>query len=169
LYRSNDGLSSNCEFETRNWKTMTKIKITQVKSGIDRPERQKLTLRALGLNKLNASREVEATAPILGMVRKVNHLIKIEETEGGSESVPKYTDKLQVVDSTLELPVAPSESTVTVDEEVGLPSASTEFQSTVNEEVVLPSAVTELTTTPDEEVVYSAPMTKPEDPATGLI
>lgn len=148
---------------------MTKIKITQVKSGIDRPERQKLTLRALGLNKLNASREVEATAPILGMVRKVNHLIKIEETESENESVPKYTDEIQVVDNTLELPVTPSESTVTVDEEVGLPSASTEFQSTVNEEVVLPSGVTELTTTPDEEVVYSAPMTKPEDPATGLI
>jgi large subunit ribosomal protein L30 len=148
---------------------MTKIKITQIKSGIDRPERQKLTLRALGLNKLNASREVEATAPILGMVRKVNHLIKIEETEGGSESVPKYTDELQVADHTLELPVAPSESITTVDEEVGLPTASAEFQSTVNKEVVLPSASTEFSTTPDEEVVYSAPMTKPEDPATGLI
>ena len=60
---------------------MTKIKITQVKSGIDRPERQKLTLRALGLNKMNASREVEATAQILGMVRKVNHLISIEQVE----------------------------------------------------------------------------------------
>jgi large subunit ribosomal protein L30 len=64
---------------------MTKIRITQVKSGIDRPERQKLTLRALGLNKLNASREVEATAQILGMIRKVNHLIKIEETSGANE------------------------------------------------------------------------------------
>jgi len=59
---------------------MTKIKITQVKSGIDRPERQKLTLRALGLTKMNASREVEATAQILGMIRKVNHLVRIEET-----------------------------------------------------------------------------------------
>ena len=58
---------------------MKKIKITQVKSGIDRPERQKLTLKALGLNKLNASKEVEATPQILGMVRKVDHLVKVEE------------------------------------------------------------------------------------------
>ncbi len=58
---------------------MTKIKITQVKSGIDRPQRQKLTLQALGLNKMNASKEVEATPQILGMVKKVNHLIKVEE------------------------------------------------------------------------------------------
>lgn len=58
---------------------MKKIKITQVKSGIDRSERQKLTLQALGLTKLNASREVEATPQILGMVKKVNHLIKVEE------------------------------------------------------------------------------------------
>jgi large subunit ribosomal protein L30 len=58
---------------------MKKIKVTQVKSAIDRPERQKLTLQALGLNKLNASKEVEATPQILGMVRKVNHLVKVEE------------------------------------------------------------------------------------------
>jgi len=58
---------------------MKKIKITLVKSPIDRPERQKLTLKALGLNKMNASREVEATPQILGMVRKMNHLLKVEE------------------------------------------------------------------------------------------
>ncbi|GAB1537411.1 50S ribosomal protein L30 [Scytonema sp. NUACC21] len=58
---------------------MKKIKITLVKSPIDRPERQKQTLVALGLNKTNASREVEATPQILGMVRKVNHLLKVEE------------------------------------------------------------------------------------------
>jgi large subunit ribosomal protein L30 len=58
---------------------MKKIKITQVKSAIDRPERQKLTLKALGLNKLNSSKEVEATAQILGMIRKVDHLVKVEE------------------------------------------------------------------------------------------
>ena len=39
---------------------MAKIKITQVKSGIDRPERQKLTLKALGLKKMHATKEVEA-------------------------------------------------------------------------------------------------------------
>jgi len=58
---------------------MKKIKITQIKSGIDRSERQKLTLKALGLNKLHAVKEVEATPQILGMVKKVNHLIKVEE------------------------------------------------------------------------------------------
>jgi large subunit ribosomal protein L30 len=58
---------------------MKKIKITLVKSAIDRPQRQKLTLQALGLNKLNSTKEVEATPQILGMVTKVNHLIKVEE------------------------------------------------------------------------------------------
>ncbi len=58
---------------------MKKIKIKQVKSGIDRSERQKLTLKALGLNKMNATKEVEATPQILGMVKKVNHLVTVEE------------------------------------------------------------------------------------------
>lgn len=60
---------------------MKKIKVTQVKSVIDRPERQKRTMVALGLNKMNASVEVAATPQILGMVRKVNHLIKVVELE----------------------------------------------------------------------------------------
>lgn len=58
-----------------------KIKITQVKSGIDRSERQKQTLLALGLKKLNATKEVEATPQILGMVNKVSHLVKVEEVK----------------------------------------------------------------------------------------
>ena len=58
---------------------MKKIKITQVKSAIDRPERQKATLIALGLKKMNASKEAEATPQILGMVRTVEHLVKVEE------------------------------------------------------------------------------------------
>lgn len=58
---------------------MAQIKITQVKSGIDRSERQKLTLKALGLNKMNATKEVEATPQILGMVKKVNHLVTVEK------------------------------------------------------------------------------------------
>jgi large subunit ribosomal protein L30 len=61
---------------------MKKIKVTQVKSTIDRPERQKRTMIALGLKKLNATVEVEATPQILGMVNKVNHLIKVEEVAG---------------------------------------------------------------------------------------
>lgn len=58
---------------------MAKIKITQIKSVIDRPERQKRTVEALGLKKINASVEVEATPQILGMVTKVNHLVKVEQ------------------------------------------------------------------------------------------
>jgi large subunit ribosomal protein L30 len=58
---------------------MKKIKITLVKSPIDRPERQKLTLQALGLNKMNSSKEVEATPQILGMVRKVEHMVTVVE------------------------------------------------------------------------------------------
>ena len=56
---------------------MKKIKITLVKSPIDRPERQKLTLKALGLGKLNSTKEVEATPQVLGMVRTVNHLVSV--------------------------------------------------------------------------------------------
>lgn len=55
---------------------MAKIKITQVKSSIDRPSRQKATLKALGLNKVNQTVEHEATPQILGMVKKVEHLVK---------------------------------------------------------------------------------------------
>jgi len=58
---------------------MKKIKITLIKSPIDRSERQKQTVKALGLNKTNSVKEVEATPQILGMVRKVEHLVKVEE------------------------------------------------------------------------------------------
>ena len=58
---------------------MAKIKVTQVKSVIDRSERQKRTIVALGLRKINHSVEVEATPQILGMVTKVNHLVKVEQ------------------------------------------------------------------------------------------
>ena len=58
-----------------------KIKVTQIKSVIDRPERQKKTMIALGLKKMHASVEVEASEPILGMVRKVEHLVKVEEVK----------------------------------------------------------------------------------------
>ncbi|WP_346238793.1 50S ribosomal protein L30 [Niabella insulamsoli] len=58
---------------------MKKVKITLVKSPIDRPQRQKLTLQALGLNKTNSSKEVEASPQVLGMIRKVEHMLKVEE------------------------------------------------------------------------------------------
>lgn len=60
---------------------MAKIKVTQYKSGIDRPERQKRTLKALGLRKMHSSVEVEGTPQILGMVRAVSHLVKVEEVK----------------------------------------------------------------------------------------
>lgn len=58
---------------------MSKITITQVKSQIDRPKRQKDTLKALGLKKINQQVEHEATPQILGMVAKVSHLVKVEQ------------------------------------------------------------------------------------------
>lgn len=58
---------------------MGKVKVTQVKSGIDRSKRQKDTLRALGLRKINHSVEHETTPQIMGMINKVQHLIKVEE------------------------------------------------------------------------------------------
>ena len=56
-----------------------KVKITQIKSGIGRPENQKRTLIALGLNKINRSKEVEATPQVLGMIRTVEHLLRVEK------------------------------------------------------------------------------------------
>ena len=56
---------------------MEKIKIKQVRSRIGRPKDQKRTLDALGLNKINKVVEHNATPQIIGMVNKVNHLIKI--------------------------------------------------------------------------------------------
>ncbi|MGC6490700.1 MAG: 50S ribosomal protein L30 [Flavobacteriales bacterium] len=60
---------------------MAKIRLTQVKSKIGRPERQKRTILALGLKKINQSVEHEATPQVLGMVKKVAHLIKVEEVK----------------------------------------------------------------------------------------
>lgn len=56
---------------------MKMIKITQIKSGINRPQRQKRTLRALGFTKLNQTIEVEETPQIVGMINKVTHLVAI--------------------------------------------------------------------------------------------
>jgi large subunit ribosomal protein L30 len=57
---------------------MSKVKITLVKSTIDRVEGQKRTVSALGFTKLNQTVEKEATPQIMGMVKKVAHLLKIE-------------------------------------------------------------------------------------------
>lgn len=60
---------------------MAKIKVTQVRSAIDRPERQKRTLKALGLTRMHASAELEATPQVKGMIQKVAHLVKVEEPQ----------------------------------------------------------------------------------------
>jgi large subunit ribosomal protein L30 len=58
---------------------MAKIKVTQVKSSIGSTKRQKATLEALGLRKLNQTVEHEATPQVIGMANKVGHLIRVEE------------------------------------------------------------------------------------------
>lgn len=58
---------------------MAKVRITQIKSTIDRPKNQKLTVIALGLGKINKSVEVENTPQIAGMVEKVKHLVTVNE------------------------------------------------------------------------------------------
>lgn len=57
---------------------MGRVKITQVKSVIDRPLRQKNTMVALGLRKIHATVEHEATPQVQGMINKVKHLVKVE-------------------------------------------------------------------------------------------
>ena len=58
---------------------MAKIKIKQIRSGINRPARQKKTLIALGIRKMNQEVEHEATPQILGMIKKINHLVEVVE------------------------------------------------------------------------------------------
>lgn len=58
---------------------MKKVRITQVRSAINRPNRQKLTLVALGIKKLNRPKDHVATPQVLGMIHKVQHLLKVEE------------------------------------------------------------------------------------------
>ncbi len=60
---------------------MAKIKIKQVKSRINRPARQKRTLDALGLRKMNQVVEKEDTPQVLGMINKVRHLVEVTNAE----------------------------------------------------------------------------------------
>jgi large subunit ribosomal protein L30 len=60
-----------------------KIKVTQRKSAIGRPQRQRDTLRGLGLRKLNQSRILDDTPSVRGMINKVNHLIEWSVVENG--------------------------------------------------------------------------------------
>jgi large subunit ribosomal protein L30 len=59
-------------------KTST-VKVTQVKSPIGRPADQRETLKGLGLNKMNRTRELEDTSAMRGMIKKVAHLVRVEE------------------------------------------------------------------------------------------
>ncbi len=60
---------------------MAKMKITQIRSRIGATATQKKNLDALGLRKINATVEHDATPIILGMVEKVKHLVKVEEVK----------------------------------------------------------------------------------------
>lgn len=58
---------------------MAKVKITQTRSMIKRPETQQLTMKSLGLGKVNQTVEMEFTPQIQGMVKKVSHLVSVTE------------------------------------------------------------------------------------------
>jgi large subunit ribosomal protein L30 len=58
---------------------MPKVRVTQIASALGRKPGQKETLVGLGLNKMRSMRELEDTPSIRGMIRKVAHLIKVEE------------------------------------------------------------------------------------------
>lgn len=58
-----------------------KVQITQVRSLINRPADQKATMKALGLGKMNRTVTKEVTPQILGMIKKVTHLVELEEIE----------------------------------------------------------------------------------------
>jgi large subunit ribosomal protein L30 len=61
---------------------MAQLKITQIRSVIDRPEKQKRTIEALGLGSPNNTRVIEDTPQMRGMLKVVAHLLKIEPVEG---------------------------------------------------------------------------------------
>jgi large subunit ribosomal protein L30 len=59
---------------------MAKVKLTQVRSAIGQSERHRGTLRALGLGRIGKSNEIDDGPVLAGMLRKVRHLVKVEET-----------------------------------------------------------------------------------------
>ena len=60
---------------------MGKVRIKQIRSKINRPARQKKTLTALGIKKMNQVVEHDATPQIMGMIAKVQHLLSVEEVK----------------------------------------------------------------------------------------
>ena len=61
---------------------MSKIKVTQRRSAIDRPKDQKSTVRRLGLHRINDSIIKDDTPDVRGMIAKVQHLVEVEEVDG---------------------------------------------------------------------------------------
>ena len=61
---------------------MTKLKVTQVRSVIHRPEDQKQTVRRLGLHRIRDSVIKDDRPEIRGMIAKVQHLVRVEEVQG---------------------------------------------------------------------------------------
>ena len=72
---------------------MSKIKIKQVRSIIDRPKRQKLTIEALGLGRPNWEKVHNDTPQIRGMINKVSHLVVVEEYKEEKAKTRKRTSK----------------------------------------------------------------------------
>ena len=72
---------------------MSKIKIRQVRSIIDRPKRQKLTIEALGLGRPNWEKVHNDTPQIRGMINKVSHLVVVEEYKEEKAKTRKRTSK----------------------------------------------------------------------------
>lgn len=70
--------------------TVPGIRVTQVRSAVSRPSDQGRTLRALGLHRIRDSVEHEDRPEIRGMVRKVMHLVVVEELEGAPERPAAY-------------------------------------------------------------------------------
>ena len=58
-----------------------KIRVTLIRSGINRPEPQKRTIAGLGLSKLGVSRTLPDNLAVRGMIRAVSHLVKVEKAE----------------------------------------------------------------------------------------
>ncbi len=61
---------------------MSKLKVTQRRSVIDRPKDQKVTVRRLGLHRIDDSVVKDDTPSVRGMIAKVHHLVEVEEVEG---------------------------------------------------------------------------------------
>jgi large subunit ribosomal protein L30 len=59
-----------------------KLRVTLIRSGINRPEDQKLTIRGLGLTRMNKSVILNDTPAVRGMIRKVSHLVRVEPADG---------------------------------------------------------------------------------------